>query len=470
MQWTDTIIVGAGQAGLAMSHSLNSRGVDHVVLERGRVAERWRSERWDSLRLLTPNWMTRLPGWSYRGGEPDGFMAAADFVRYLEGYAGASHAPIQADTEVLSVRRGGASGFRVDTSRGAWDAGAVVVATGHCDVPAVPAMARSACRPPSTSSPRPTTGTPPCFPAGGVLVVGASATGVQLADEIRARAGRSPFRWAGTRGCRGATAGRDIWWWLETDRRARRDRGRCRRTCGARGTNLLPARRPPRRRHPRPRDAARRGRAPARPRRSAPTAPCCASATTWPKRPRPRSGRSNACWRASTPPPMPTALRGSRARPAPSTPARRPRARPRSRGHTDGDLGHGLRAELRLAQGARPRCGGRDRPRGRRHTLARALRPRPALPAPPALELHRRRRPRRRGAGRGGPRTTWRNPAASRPSDQERSMFGRTNTTPWWSARAAPAPPRRCSWPGAGSGCSRSTAATTARTPCPRTR
>jgi putative flavoprotein involved in K+ transport len=214
MQRVPAIVIGAGQAGLAMSHSLNSRGVDHVVLERGRVAERWRSERWDSLRLLTPNWMTRLPGWSYRGGEPDGFMAAADFVRYLEGYAGASHAPIQADTEVLSVRRGGASGFRVDTSRGAWDTRAVVVATGHCDVPAVPAMAR--CLPPSIHQLTPSDyRNPGALPPGGVLVVGASATGVQLADEIR-RSGRPVALSVGrhTRLPR-RYRGRDIWWWLE---------------------------------------------------------------------------------------------------------------------------------------------------------------------------------------------------------------------------------------------------------------
>ena len=77
MRTTDTLVIGAGQAGLAMSRCLADRGVDHVVLERGRVAERWRSERWDSLRLLSPNWMSRLPGWSYTGPDPHGFMTAA---------------------------------------------------------------------------------------------------------------------------------------------------------------------------------------------------------------------------------------------------------------------------------------------------------------------------------------------------------------------------------------------------------
>ena len=74
MEYIDTVIIGAGQAGLAMSRSLSDRDVEHVILERGRVAERWRSERWDSLRLLTPNWQTRLPGFRYEGSEPDGYM------------------------------------------------------------------------------------------------------------------------------------------------------------------------------------------------------------------------------------------------------------------------------------------------------------------------------------------------------------------------------------------------------------
>ena len=93
MRQTDAIIIGAGQAGLAMSHCLSRSGIDHVVLERGRLAERWHSERWDSLRLLTPNWMSRLPGWSYQGADPDGFMTKQEFVAYLEQYASATSAP-----------------------------------------------------------------------------------------------------------------------------------------------------------------------------------------------------------------------------------------------------------------------------------------------------------------------------------------------------------------------------------------
>src|SRR6516225_339512 len=90
---TDAVIIGAGQAGLAMSYCLGRLGIDNVVLERGRLAERWRSERWDSLRLLTPNWMSRFPGWSYCGADPDGFMTKQEFVAYLEDYANAASLP-----------------------------------------------------------------------------------------------------------------------------------------------------------------------------------------------------------------------------------------------------------------------------------------------------------------------------------------------------------------------------------------
>ena len=87
MRRTDTLIIGGGQAGLAMSRCLSDRRIDHVVIERGQVAERWRRERWDSLRLLTPNWMTRLPGFAYAGPDPDGFMHASEVVAFLDRYA-----------------------------------------------------------------------------------------------------------------------------------------------------------------------------------------------------------------------------------------------------------------------------------------------------------------------------------------------------------------------------------------------
>jgi putative flavoprotein involved in K+ transport len=143
MRRTDVVVVGGGQAGLAMSRCLADRGVEHVVLERGRVGERWRSERWESLRLLTPRWQARLPGWSYRGPDPDGFMGRDEVVRYLEGYARSFAAPVEGGVAVTAVERDG-DGFRVSTDRGGWRCAAVVVATGHCDLPLVPARPRRA--------------------------------------------------------------------------------------------------------------------------------------------------------------------------------------------------------------------------------------------------------------------------------------------------------------------------------------
>jgi putative flavoprotein involved in K+ transport len=213
VQRTDTVIIGAGQAGLAMSHCLARRGIAHVVLERGRVAQRWRTERWDSLRLLSPNWMSRLPGWSYRGNDPDGFMTAAEFARYLEDYARASRAPVVEGTAVHSVRRT-PRGYRVETSRGGWETRTVVIATGHCDVPAIPPLGRhlpDAIKQITPADYR----NPTLLPNGGVLIVGASATGVQLAEEIRS-SGRSVMISAG-RHIRlpRLYRGKDIWWWLE---------------------------------------------------------------------------------------------------------------------------------------------------------------------------------------------------------------------------------------------------------------
>src|SRR5512144_2360010 len=119
MPTTDTVIIGAGQAGLPMSPWLTHRGVDHIVLERGRIAERWRSERWDSLRLLTPNWMSRLPAWSYTGPDPHGFMTAPEVATYLRDYATASAAPVEEESDVLRLERRG-SCFEITTTDHTW--------------------------------------------------------------------------------------------------------------------------------------------------------------------------------------------------------------------------------------------------------------------------------------------------------------------------------------------------------------
>ncbi len=213
MQRTDVLIIGAGQAGLAMSHCLQARGIGHALLERGRVAESWRSERWDSLRLLTPNWMTRLPGHRYAGPDPHGFLAAAEVATLLDGYAASFGAPVLGRTRVRALAAAG-DGYLAETDRGAWRARAVVVATGACGMPRLPGFAAAL---PSdivqvaASHYR----RPDQLPAGGVLVVGGSATGVQLAQEIHG-SGR-PVTLAVGRHTRMVRRyrGRDIFAWMD---------------------------------------------------------------------------------------------------------------------------------------------------------------------------------------------------------------------------------------------------------------
>jgi putative flavoprotein involved in K+ transport len=213
MKQVEAVVIGAGQAGLALSRCLIDRGVGHVVLERGRVAERWRSERWESLRLLSPNWQTRLPHFTYAGSDPDGFMTVQEVVDFLTGYADSFAAPVEERTMVERVSRA-PRGFIVATSRGLWVAPVVAIATGYCDRPAVPAWADripAALHQVTPSAYR----SPAHLPDGGVLVVGGSATGVQLAHELR-RDGRTVVLAVG-RHIRlpRSYRGRDILWWLD---------------------------------------------------------------------------------------------------------------------------------------------------------------------------------------------------------------------------------------------------------------
>jgi putative flavoprotein involved in K+ transport len=211
---TTAVVVGAGHAGLAMSRRLTERSIDHVVLERGEVANSWRSERWPSLRLLTPNWQTRLPGQAYAGDDPDGFMPAADVVATLSRYARFISAPVCTGTTVEAVRAV-PDGFQIQAGDGVLHARAVVLATGACNRPAIPAFADAV--PASVTTLNPLTYRGPAeLPRGGLLIVGASATGVQLAAEIH-RSGR-PVTLAAGEHVRlpRLYRGRDIFWWLET--------------------------------------------------------------------------------------------------------------------------------------------------------------------------------------------------------------------------------------------------------------
>jgi putative flavoprotein involved in K+ transport len=216
MRRTDVVIVGGGQAGLAMSRCLSDLRIDHVVLERGQVAERWRSERWDSLRLLTPNWMTRLPGFQYAGPDADGFMTTNELAAFFEGYARSFPAPLETDTSVDAIDTDVASDdtFLVTTTRGVWHTRTIVLATGYSDRPLVPAIASGLDGGVHQVVPSEYRN-PAALPGGGVVVVGASATGIQLADEIQA-SGRQVVLSTGQHlRVPRRYRGRDIMWWLD---------------------------------------------------------------------------------------------------------------------------------------------------------------------------------------------------------------------------------------------------------------
>ena len=210
---TTTVIIGAGHAGLAMSRCLAERSIDHVVLERGEVANSWRTERWDSLRLLTPNWQSRLPGHRYRGDDPDGYRTMAETVAFIERYAAESRAPVHTGTRVESLRIGGGS-YRVLTTQGEWRCASVVLATGACNRANVPALAKDVPASVATLSTMQYRN-PEQLEPGGVLVVGASASGVQIADEVQ-RSGR-PVTLAVGEHVRVPRLyrGRDIQWWMD---------------------------------------------------------------------------------------------------------------------------------------------------------------------------------------------------------------------------------------------------------------
>lgn len=208
-----TVVIGAGHAGLAASYFLSEQAVDHIVLERGEVANSWRRERWESLRLLTPNWQSRLPGHHYRGPDPDGYLTMGEVVEFIDQFATFSRAPVRTGTNVTSVRRTG-DGYRVTTDRGEIACRTVVIASGACNRPVVPKLSEAV---PDTVEQVTPFGyhSPGHLPDGGVLVVGASATGVQLAAEIQ-RSGRQVMLSTGEHVRMPRTyRGRDVLWWME---------------------------------------------------------------------------------------------------------------------------------------------------------------------------------------------------------------------------------------------------------------
>lgn len=213
MRSVTTIIVGAGQSGLAMSHCLSAFSIEHVLLERGQTANSWRTDRWDSLRLLTPNWQSRLPGFTYSGADPDGYRTLSETIEFLDSYARAIEAPVETDTTVMSVCAHDA-GYRIKTDQGEWSCRCVVLANGAMTRAAIPSVASDlpgGIRSLSVKDYK----RPDDVEDGGVLIVGASASGVQLAQELQ-RAGREVLLSVGEHVRVPRTyRGRDILWLMD---------------------------------------------------------------------------------------------------------------------------------------------------------------------------------------------------------------------------------------------------------------
>ena len=209
-----TVVVGAGHAGLAASRFLTARSIDHLVLERGEVANSWRRERWNSFRLLTPNFQSRLPGHSYDGSDPDGYMTMGEVIDFISRYASASAAPLRTNTAVTSLRRTD-DGYHIATNDGDFECRSVVLASGACNLPSVPPLRDAVPAPIEHVTPL-AYRSPAQLPDGGVLVVGPSATGVQLAAEIH-RSGRKVTLSVGEHvRLPRVYRGRDVLWWMES--------------------------------------------------------------------------------------------------------------------------------------------------------------------------------------------------------------------------------------------------------------
>ncbi|MCB1358559.1 MAG: NAD(P)-binding domain-containing protein, partial [Maritimibacter sp.] len=191
MEKTEVLVVGGGQAGIAMSEHLGAQGIDHLVLERGRTAERWRSERWDSLVANGPAWHDRFPNRLFEGHDPDAFVPKEGIADYLVAYAAQVNAPLREGVEVTRVtRKPEGAGFLAETSAGPVEAQYVVAATGPFQRPVIPPIVPET--PAVTQIHSTGYKNPEALPEGGVLVVGAGSSGVQIAAELAA-AGRKTW-------------------------------------------------------------------------------------------------------------------------------------------------------------------------------------------------------------------------------------------------------------------------------------
>ena len=209
----ETLVVGAGQAGIAMSEHLGKAGIPHLVLERERIAERWRTGRWDSLVANGPAWHDRFPGLEFRNFDRDGFVPKDQVADYFVDYAKMISAPVRTGVNVTSVRRNeGRPGFQVETSAGALEASYIVAATGPFQSPVIPPVVPDSAGIPQMHSAA--YRNPAQLPDGAVLVVGAGSSGVQIADELQ-RAGKKVYLSVGAHDRPPRTyRGQDFCWWL----------------------------------------------------------------------------------------------------------------------------------------------------------------------------------------------------------------------------------------------------------------
>ena len=209
----DTVVIGAGQAGLAMSAVLQQRGREHLVLERRQVGERWRTERWESLRFQFPNWSLELPGYKYSGDDANGFAHWREILRVIEDYADSTRAPVRERAEVTGLHAED-GGFTLSLPDGAIHARRVVVATGPFQRPRIPQLSKGVA--PSVLQTDPTRyRRPEDLPDGAVIVVGSGASGCQIGDELL-RAGRTVFLSVSRhRRVPRRFRGKDVYWWLE---------------------------------------------------------------------------------------------------------------------------------------------------------------------------------------------------------------------------------------------------------------
>ena len=209
----ETLIIGGGQAGLAMSEHLSKRGAPHLIVERHRIAERWRSERWDSLVANGPAWHDRFPNKTFSEIDGNAFASAGMIVDYLAAYAEQISAPVRCGVEVTSLsKKADGAGFRVETSQGVIEAANVVAATGPVQRAIIPAIVPEDAGIVQIHSAH--YRNPSQLPAGAVLVIGAGSSGVQIADELR-KAGRSVYLSVGPHDRPPRRyRGRDFVWWL----------------------------------------------------------------------------------------------------------------------------------------------------------------------------------------------------------------------------------------------------------------